>query len=67
MTEREYQWALLGLLMSFRAQPTDTLWIHACHLKYHSKFPEVMIDKAKRMVLNEREKTTNQSTKKEAQ
>lgn len=67
MTNREYQWALLGLLMSFRAQPTTVFWLHTCHLKYHSKFPHAMIDRAKRIVLDEREKATNQSTKKEAQ
>lgn len=61
MTPGEYQRTLGGLVLSFRAQPTDALWVHACHLKYHSKFPEAMIDKAKRIVLDEREKITNQS------
>lgn len=67
MTPNEYERTLSGLVLSFRAQLTNALWMHACQLKYHSKFPEAMIDKAKRIVLDEREKTENQSTKKEAQ
>lgn len=61
MTPGEYRRTLGGLILSFRAQPTDALWVHACRLKYHSGFPEVMIDKAKRIVLHEREKAKNQS------
>lgn len=60
MSPTEYQRTLNGLVMSFRAQTTDALWVHACHLKYHTKFPKDMIDKAKRIVLDEREKITNQ-------
>ena len=61
MTPGEYQRTFGGLVLSFRAQSTDALWVHACHLKYHSKFPEAMIDKAKRVVLDEREKAKTQS------
>jgi hypothetical protein len=66
MTPGEYQRTLSGLVMSFRAQPTNVLWVHACHLKYHSEFTEAMIDEAKRIVLDEREKITNQGEAEEA-
>lgn len=66
MTPHEYDRALQGLILSFRGQPTDALWMHGCNLKYHSKFPEAMIDRAKRIVIDEREKTTNQGEAEEA-
>ena len=44
-----------------RGHPADALWVLVSQLKYHSEFPDDMIDDAKRIVINEREKAKNQS------
>ncbi len=61
MNVHEYLAARRGLVLTMRGHPADALWVLVSQLKYHSEFPEDMIDDAQRIVTNEREKAKNQS------
>lgn len=61
MTVNEYMSMRRGLVLAMRAQPTDALWVLVCQLKYHSVYPNDMIETAERIVRNEREKIANQT------
>jgi len=56
----EYLAMRRGLVLTMRGHPADQLWILVSKLKYHSEYPNDMIDDAQRIVTNEREKAKNQ-------
>jgi len=61
MNVHEYLAMRRGLVLTMRGHPPDALWVLVSQLKYHSEFPNDMIDDAQRIVTNEREKAKNQS------
>lgn len=59
VTVREYLSARRGLVLAMRGQSVETLWVLVCQLKYHSVYPDEMIEEARRIVLHEQETATN--------